>query len=184
MGRSGGLQAIGEMPGGNLFQDERRSDSMAFSRGLDMMSENAGGPRAGVLSPHLALTSLSRQSQSPFMQQQRQHQQLQQHREMPSDFGGNPLGHYNQLHSQQYQDQSHYHDEIEEAGNLINANRSSPSTIGSHSTDGKTEKEDKISGIQDEERDQQSLVVDELDYIKEDQYQQQRVQQQQDDNLM
>jgi hypothetical protein len=184
MGRSGGLQTVDEMSGGNLSQEERKSDSMAFSRSLDMMGENAGGPRAGVLSPHLALASLSRQSQSPFIQQQRHHQQLQQHREMPSDFGGNPLGHYNQLQTQQYQDQHHYHDEID--GNLINANRSSPSTIGSHSTDGKTEREDKISSIQDEESIEQSLVgpTDGLNYIEEDQYQQQRGQQQQDDNLM
>jgi hypothetical protein len=183
MGRSGGLQSIGGISGG---QEERRNDSMAFSRSLDMMSENTRGPRAGVLSPHLALASLSRQSQSPFMQQQRHHQQLQQHRQMPNDFGGNPLGHYNQLHTQQYSDQHHFDDKIEEAGNLINANRSSPSTIGSHSTDCKTEREDKISEIQDEERDEQSLVgpTDELNYIEEDQYQQQRVQQQQEDNLM
>lgn len=179
MGRSGGLQGIGEMTGGNLFQEERRADSMAYSRGLDnMITDNTGGSKAGVLSPHLALASLSRQSQSPFMQQQRHHQQLQQHRAMQGDFGGNALGQYNQLHTQQYQGQQHFQNDIGETENLINANRGSPSTIGSHSTEGKTEREDKISGHQDEEGDELFLegTTDELHYIEE----QQRLQQQDD----
>lgn len=162
MGRSGGLQGIGEMTGGNLFQEERRTDSMAYSRGLDnMITDNTASSRVGVLA------SLSRQSQSPFMQQQRHHQQLHQHREMQCDLGGNALGQNNQLHTQQYQGET----EI-----IINANRSSPSTIGSHSTEGKTEREDKISGHQDEEGDELYLegTTDELHYIEEQQSLQQQ----------
>lgn len=176
MGRTGGLQGIGEMTGASLFQEDRRTDSLAFSRSLDMISDNMGGPRVD-LSPHLALASMSKQPQSLFLQQQRQHQQLQQHREIQNNFGGNVLGQYNPVHTQQYQDQQQYHEDREEATNITNPSKNSPSTVGSHSTEGngKKEGEDKISGLQDEERDTFIDPTDESNYIEEDQYQQQRL---------